>query len=500
MTYALLATAFVISTCGLVYELIAGTVASYLLGDSVTQFSTVIGVYLFSMGIGSFLSKYITKNVIPTFVQVELLVGILGGCSATILFLLFEHVDNFRIVLYGLVALIGILIGLEIPLLMRILKDRLEFKDLVSQVFTFDYVGALLASLLFPLILVPYLGLIRSSFLFGLLNTAVAIWTLHLFRNDLPGLRYLKGTAVALVLALASGFAFSEKLMTIAESSTFPDPIIYSTSTPYQRIVITGGGKELKLFLNGNLQFNSRDEYRYHEALVHPGMASLKDPRNILVLGGGDGLAIREILKYPSVESVTLVDLDRQMTELFKGQELLSRLNQHSFDDPRVKIINDDAFVWLRRSKEQFDFVVVDFPDPSNYSLGKLYSDKFYGTIKNVLKPDGLIVIQSTSPYYAKNSYWCVVNTLNSVGLNTTAYHAYVPSFGDWGYVIASKGPFIPAKRYPDGLRYVSPDTVAQMLIFPGDMMPTVKAVNKLNNQALVHLFESEWSEYVDTH
>ncbi len=247
MTYALLITAFIISTCGLIYELIASTVASYLLGDSVTQFSTVIGVYLFSMGVGSFLSKYIEKNVVFTFIQVEMLVGMVGGCSAAILFSFFDQVENFRILLYSLVGIIGILIGLEIPLLMRVLKNRLEFKDLVSQVFTFDYVGALLASLLFPLVLVPYLGLLRASFLFGLLNVFVSLWTIHLFREELPWLKTLRTSAIILIISLTCGFVYSDRIVNLAESANFQETIIYSTSTPYQRIVVTGG-RDMRLF------------------------------------------------------------------------------------------------------------------------------------------------------------------------------------------------------------------------------------------------------------
>ncbi len=501
LTYPLLITAFVISTCGLVYELIAGTIASYLLGDSVTQFSMVIGVYLFSMGVGSYLSKFIEKNLVLTFVQVELLVGLLGGCSAALLFLLFEYVDSFRIVLFAIVGLIGALIGLEVPLLMRVLKDRLEFKDLVSKIFTFDYVGALFASLLFPLVLVPVLGLVKSSFMFGLFNIFVAIWTIDLFKKELPWITVLRSTAFLLVIVLVCGFAFSEKFMSISEAATFPDNVIYSSSTPYQRIVITGSGKDYRLYLNGNLQFSSRDEYRYHEALVHPGMASLSAPHSALVLGGGDGMAVRELLKYPSLEKITLVELDKKMTSLFSSEGLLSGLNMNSLNNKKVQIIHEDAFVWLRGCKSKFDFIVVDFPDPSNFSLGKLYSDTFYKYLAKVLADHGLLVVQSTSPFYAKNSFWCVVNTLNSAGLHTTPYHAYIPSFGDWGYVLASRGDFLPPSKYPVGLRYLSVDSFAQMLHFPDDMKATVpKTVNRLNNQALVHLFESEWSDYVDTH
>jgi spermidine synthase len=231
-------------------------------------------------------------------------------------------------------------------------------------------------------------------------------------------------------------------------------------------------------------------------------MASLDDPKDILVLGGGDGMAVRELLKYPSVRSITLVDLDKKMIRLFTEQDLLTRLNKKSLSDAKVSVIISDAFVWLRTCPKRFDLALVDFPDPSNYSLGKLYSDTFYRALKKVLKPEGMVVIQSTSPYYAKNSFWCVVNTLASVGFQTTPYHAYVPSFGDWGYVIGSQSPFKPASqdRYPAGMRYISAAMLPQMLFFPEDMQPTVHSVNKLNNQALVHLFESEWSEYVEVH
>jgi spermidine synthase len=351
-------------------------------------------------------------------------------------------------------------------------------------------------------VLVPYLGLMRTAFLFGLFNLGVALWSIHIFKEQLPWQKTLRSTAFVLIVSLVCGFAYSDRLMGIAESATFQDPVIYSTSTLYQRIVITSNSKDLRLFLNGNLQFSSRDEYRYHEALVHPAMTSCPNPQDILVLGGGDGLAVRELLKYPSVRSITLVDLDKKMTDLFKTQIILTRLNENSLNNPKVKLIVSDAFVWLKGTEQRFDVAIVDFPDPSNYSLGKLYSDTFYRTLKHVINPQGIVVVQSTSPFYAKDSFWCVDATLASVGFHTAPYHAYVPAFGDWGYVIGSLSPFEPAaqERYPPGLRYVSADTFKQMLCFAKDMMPTASNINKLNNQILVHLFESEWSEYVDVH
>jgi spermidine synthase len=495
--FVLLFSVFVIATCGLVYELISGALASYLLGDSITQFSTVIGVYLFSMGVGSFLSKYIQKNLTSIFVQVELLIGLIGGSSAAILFVSFEHVASFRILLYSLVSITGILVGLEIPILMRILKSRFEFKDLVSQVFTFDYVGALIASLLFPLVLVPHLGLIRSSFLFGIFNVLIAIWTLYLFQEKLGVASLLRKSAFFILGVLVLGVVYSERIMSLAEGAGYPDPIVYAKSSQYQRIVLTKSKADLRLYLNGNLQFSSRDEYRYHEALVHPAMAAIAFPKRVLVLGGGDGLAVREILKYPGVESVTLVDLDSEMTQFFSKHPALVRLNQGALSSEKVKVINTDAFVWLRDNQEIFDFIVVDFPDPSNYSIGKLYSNTFYRLLKESLNENGAIVIQSTSPYIAKKTFWCVDATLRSVGFQTTPYHVYIPSFGEWGYVLATHRSFSMPKRFPDGLKFINAQVVQDMVHFPEDMRVKMTQVNKLNNQILVRFFEDEWSEYI---
>ncbi len=311
---ALLASAFVVATCGLVYELLASTLASYLLGDSVTQFSTVIGSYLFAMGIGSWCSRYVKRDELRLFVRVELLIAILGGFSAAALFLLFPLVDHFRVALYSIVLAIGFLVGLEIPLLIRILRGY-DFREVVSNVLTFDYVGALAASLLFPLVLMPHLGMIRTGFLFGFANAAVALaLLLTLPRAARLGLE--KAVAVVILIALAAGFAGAERLQKWAEVASYAEPVIYAESSRFQRIVLTRRDDDLRLYLNGNLQFSSRDEYRYHEALVHPAMGRVASPRNVLILGGGDGLAAREVLRYPSVERVTLVDLDPAMTDL----------------------------------------------------------------------------------------------------------------------------------------------------------------------------------------
>lgn len=501
MAYLLLFSVFVIATCGLVYELIAGTLASYLLGDSVTQFSTIIGTYMFAMGIGSWLSRYVNRDLLGTFIKIEILIGLIGGCTAALLFSIFEYVTSFRIPLYGIVTLIGILVGIEIPLLLRILKDQFDFKDLVSKVFTFDYIGALVASILFPLMLVPYLGLIRSGFLFGMMNVGVALWMLYRFGEHISQLYVHRFSAIIVFIALLFGFVYGNRIMDVAESGMFPDKVIYSTSTPYQRIVLTKAPHDLRLFLNNNLQFSTRDEYRYHEALVHPGLGSLENPKSVLIFGGGDGLAAREVLKYPSIESITLVDLDSAMTQLFSRNELLTNLNQKALLSPKMHVVNGDAFLWMKSyvanaQNKPFDFVVIDFPDPSNYSIGKLYSLTFFKLLNQMVAEDGIAVVQSTSPYIARKSYWCVNNTLAAAGFTTTPYHTYVPSFGEWGFVMAGHRPFTPADHYPDGLRFIAPATVAQMLYFPDDMKALQTDINRLDNQVLVRYFDEEWAEY----
>lgn len=497
MQILLLFSVFVIATCGLVYELIAGALASYLLGDSITQFSTIIGVYLFSMGIGSYLSKFISKNLIGVFIQVEIIIGLVGGFSAAMLFVSFEYVEYFRVLLYGMISIIGILVGLEIPLLMRILEGQFEFKELVSKVFTYDYIGALLASLLFPLVLVPHLGLVRTGFLFGIMNVLVAIWTIFMFKDKIRFLNLLRTSAIGILFTLIGGFVYSDEILDFSETNSYEDKVIYSKTTKYQRMVLTKGGNDLRLFLNGNLQFSSRDEYRYHEALVHVGLASQKDAKKVLILGGGDGLAIREVLKYPNVNKITLVDLDQEMTKLFRTHKALVKLNENAINSSRVEVINSDAFIWLKTNKIKYDFIVVDLPDPSNFSVGKLYTNSFYRSVKEAMSENGQIVVQSTSPYVARKSFWCVNSTIQSVGLKTTPYHVYVPAFGDWGYILASKKDFKPSLEYPENLKFVNSELVSSMLVFSKDMLVSEKVVNKLNNQILVRYFDEEWANYV---
>lgn len=497
MNPALIVSVFVVASCGLAYELIMAALASYLLGDSILQFSSIIGVYMFAMGIGAHLTRYISdRDALSRFIDIEILVGIVGGVSALLLFVLFGFsAAPFRSVLYGLVLIIGIITGMELPLVMRVLNLReVEFKEVVSRVLTFDYLGALAVSLLFPLILAPKLGMARSALLFGILNTAVALLTARLFKQELSRYQRLRMRGNIVLLVLLLFFCYANHITNKAEQHYFGDPVVFSTASPYQRLVITKWHNDTRLFLNGNLQFSSVDEARYHEALVLPVMEQNPQASHILILGGGDGLAAREVLKYPQVSQITLVDLDASMTRVFRTSAALRELNQNSLNHPKLRIINADAAQWLQHNQEKFDVVIIDFPDPSNFSLGKLYSVPMYRMVARHLNPHGNLVVQSTSPYFAPNAFWCIVNTLEAAGLKTLPFHVYVPSFGEWGYVMANQtGEFLIPDHYRVPTRYLDAETTREMFVFPKDMQRRAVEPNHLNTQKLVEYFEADW-------
>jgi spermidine synthase len=382
---------------------------------------------------------------------------------------------------------------------MRLLKDSLNFEQIVSRVLTFDYIGALLASIIFPLLFIPYLGLAKTSIFFGILNVLTGIFTAVLFKEKLLHYKRQLFSGIICLVFLVSLFAYAETLTSLLESQSFPGKIIHAQSTSYQRIIVTRNEKDIRLFLNGNLQFSSDDEHRYHEALVHPAMQGSKQVKNVLILGGGDGIAMREVLKYPELEHVTLIDLDPSMTKLFKTHPALIEINKHSMLNKKATVINDDAFAWLRKNQNQYDCIIVDFPDPSTYAIAKLYTNTFYTELAKHIDNDGWCVVQCTSPYAAKNSFWTIDTTIRSAGFNTIPYYNMVPSFGMWGYILCSKqNAYTIHRPLPTALKYYTENEFAVMRQFSGDMQPTKKLeVNKLNNQVLVSVFEEEWNKYL---
>jgi spermidine synthase len=380
----LLFSVLVVATCGLVYELINATMASYLLGDSVTQFSLVIGVYLSAMGLGSWLSRFVVRRLANRFITIQLIIALVGGFSAPALFLGFAVLDGIRPLLFAILIVVGTMVGLEIPLLMRLMPGKRELKDLVAQVLAFDYIGALLASIAFPLLLLPWLGLVRTSLLFGTFNAAVALWSARAFRAELVRPHWVTAQALIVLLLTGGSLLAGARIESFGERQLYDSPVIFSQKTRYQRLTITRWSDDVRLYIDGNLQFSSADEHRYHESLIHPAFAAreqlAKTPaRRVLVLGGGDGLAVRELLRYPAVTSIDLVDLDPEMTRLFRELPALAELNAGSLADPRVTVHNADAMRWLEQRRtgnqpgdalEPWDIIVVDLPVPRSRPTG----------------------------------------------------------------------------------------------------------------------------------
>jgi spermidine synthase len=333
--------------------------------------------------------------------------------------------------------------------------------------------------------------------MFGLLNAGVGLYGTWLLRPLLRGVAMLRARAAVVIVLLLVAFAEANVLTSMAEEDLFVDEIVYATTTAYQRIVVTRGRAGFQLFLNGNLQFSSADEYRYHEALVHPVFASATQaPRRVAILGGGDGLALREVLKHRGVEHVTLVDLDPKMTHLSRAFPPLAELNRHAFDDPRVTVINEDAMLWIERERSLFDAVIVDFPDPNSFALGKLYTTRFYKMLRARLAPGAAVSVQCTSPLFARKSYWCVIRTMEAAGLHVRPYQTTVPSFGVWGFALARTEPFAIPRRVDVPVQFLDPPTLAAMFVFPRDMAPLPVEINRLDNQMLVRYYEDEWRKW----
>ncbi|MFW0783206.1 polyamine aminopropyltransferase [Gordonia sp. CPCC 206044] len=500
---SLLAVVFVCAACGLVYELALVSLGSFLIGNTATQASIVLAVMVFAMGIGSLAAKPLQPQSITAFATIELLLALIGGFSVMGLYAAFAYLSLYTPGLVVVAFVLGLLIGAEIPLLM-VLLQRIRRQDAgtaVADIFAVDYIGALIGGLCFPFLLLPLFGQLKGALIVGLVNAAAGCFLVFVvFRRDLGRTaRVVLGVcAVAVVAVLIAGLALAGRFEVTARQALFRDPIVAAERTPYQDIVITERrtalGPDTRLFLNGDLQFSSIDEYRYHESLVHPAMAG--QHRRVLVLGGGDGLALREILRYPDVDEATLVELDPEMIRLARTDSRLTRLNESSMDDPRSTIISADAFSWLRDNRQRFDVIVVDMPDPDESATAKLYSTEFYALVGAHLAPGGRVVVQSGSPYFAPKSFWCIGATLADAGLQTVPYHVDVPSFGDWGYFLA--GTTTPPLRLasPERLRFLNESELAAAAVFPADRPALDMPASTLMDPRILRYAQGEWSVY----
>ncbi len=477
----LLVTTLLISVCSIIYELLISSISSYLQGDSVTQFSITIGLYMSAMGIGSYISKYIKNKLFNKFVFIEMGVGILGGFSSLILFLVNIYTEIYIMIMYILIVLIGILVGLEIPLLTRIIENNeSNVRKNLANIFTFDYIGGLVGSILFPILLFPKLGFITTAFLVGTINIVVALIIVLKYKKFILNYKAVKTISIILLVFIILFLCIGDLITKTIEEGLYRDDVILSKQTTYQKIVMTKHKDDLRLFLDGNLQFSSTDEYRYHEALVHIPMMYAENHSRVLVLGGGDGLAVREILKYNDVKEVILVDIDKEMTDLCANDNQISALNENSLKNKKVTVINGDGYMYVKENKDKFDVIIIDFPDPNNESLNKLYTNVFYNYIKANLTENGVMVCQSTSPYYAKKSFWCIHKTIQSQFNTVIPYHLQVPSFGDWGFNLAFNGNN-ERKSLNVETKFLNSSNIDSMLTFGNDEIIALDQVEENN-------------------
>ena len=485
----LMLTTLIISGCSICYELIISAVSSYLVGDSTLQYSVTIGLYMCAMGLGSFLSKYMKKDLFNWFVGIEIGVGLIGGISSLVLFLANLYLKQYQLVMYAEIIVIGTFVGAEIPILTRIIEqDEENLRVTISSIFSFDYIGGLIGSIAFPLLLLPHLGYFATAFLVGSMNALAAVLIVFKYAKRIKKAAGYKLAAISLFLAMMVGAVFSENISAVIEGGLYRDKIILSEHTQYQHIVMTKHKDDLRLFIDGNIQFCSLDEYRYHEALVHIPMAQASKQEKVLVLGGGDGLAVRELLKYPETE-ITLVDLDAEMIQLCRENPQVSTLNEGALSNERLTIVIDDAYRYLEETEEIYDVILVDLPDPNNDALNKLYTNIFYRMCGNHLSEDGVLAVQSTSPYYAKKAYWCVAKTLESEGFFVDSYHLQVPAFGDWGFHMAAKQKLSQEYELSVETKYLSEENIPALFAFGKDEVDLDVQINSLSHPMLIQYY-----------
>lgn len=430
---------FATGCAGIVAEFVLSTLASYLLGNPTLQWTLVMSMMLFAMGVGSRLSRHIEARLLDRFIAIEFVLSVLCATSGAAAYFGTAVMGQSAAVIYGYAIAIGVLIGMEIPLVARLNEAYEALRLNLSGVMEKDYYGALLGGLLFAFFALPHLGLTYTPIVLGAVNFSVASVLLWRFRGltAMPA-RLTSGFAAVGVL-LAALTLLIRPIVMFGEQSRYRDRIVFERQTPYQQIVMTEWKGHHWLYLNESVQFSTYDEERYHEPLVHPAMQLAADPRQVLILGGGDGLALREVVKYPRVERVTLVDLDPAMIDLARTHPVLTSANGDAFRDPRVEVVTDDAGSFLEALAEIYDVIIVDLPDPKGPSLARLYSREFYRTCERHLSASGVLVTQSSSPLHANRAFVCIYRTMQDAGFAVLPYHNALPTMGVWGWNLGMK-------------------------------------------------------------
>lgn len=432
---------FATGLSGIVAEYILSTLATYFLGDSVLQWTMIMSIMMFSMGLGSRISRSIKTNLLEKFIFIEFTLSFLVCFSSLAAYTISAWSSLTGVAIYGLSILIGLMIGMEIPLVIRLNTEFQVLRVNISSVLENDYYGSLAGGIFFAFVGLPYLGLTYTPIVLGLVNFSVAIGLLIILWHKIEVKIRIRIAAVATLLSfvLVSAFFFAQPIIRFGEQKKYKDKVVYTEQSKYQKIVITQWKNDYWLFINGNQQLSTFDEEMYHEPLVHPALSLTKTPYNILILGGGDGCAVREILKYPEVQKIILVDLDPAMTNLGKNNEIMTRINENAFDNEKVSVINTDGYNYIESTDEMFDVIIVDLPDPKTIEISRLYSYEFYSKCYKHLRKYGVIVTQAGSPYFASKAYSCINKTMAKAGFTTLPMHNQVVTLGEWGWILGAK-------------------------------------------------------------
>lgn len=432
---------FATGLSGIVAEYILSTLASYFIGDSAVQWSLIVSVMLFSMGLGSRISKYLEGNLLLKFIGVEFALSLLVSFSSLLAYSAAGLTEYVGLLIYGLSILIGLLIGLEIPLVIRLNEEFESLKVNIASVMEKDYLGSLVGGLFFAFVGLPIIGLTYTPFILGFINFMVAIGLYITVKREIASnsKTWLGISALAILSIMSIGALKAQDIILFGEQSRYKDKVVFSAQSKYQKIVMTQWKEHYWLYLNGNQQLSTLDEDKYHEALIHPAMALAGSVKQALVLGGGDGCAARELLKYPGIESITVVDLDSMMTGLAARHPILTELNDSAFHHPKVSTQNADAFTWLEKSEGMFDIIIIDLPDPRSVELNRMYTEEFYRMCYLKLRPHGSLITQAGSPYFATQAFRCIDTSMASAGFETLPLHNHVITLGEWGWVLGQK-------------------------------------------------------------
>jgi spermidine synthase len=500
---------FATGLAGIVGEYILSTLATYFLGDSVFQWTMILSIMLFAMGVGSRISTYFKTKILEKFLIAEFALSILTSTAALATYFFMGQTESIGVIIYGFSISIGLLIGMEIPLVTRINEENEELRTNIAGVMENDYYGSLLGGLFFVFVGLPYLGLTHTPFVLGGINLLVAIALFFRLKKYLAPV-YKTAFAIAIptitCLLLFLGFN-ADKIVLYGEQKRYNDKVVFSKQTRYQKITITQWKEHYWLYLNGSKQLCTFDEFLYHEPLVHPVMKLTKDPRHVLILGAGDGCAIREVLKYPSVEEITLVDIDPEMTRIGKTNEIFTKMNDSAYYNSKVKVVNQDAFQYLENTDQFYDVMILDFPDPKSIDLNRVYTKEFYMLCNKRLRPFGHIVTQAVSPYYTTKAFRSIEKTMTASGFQTLPIHNHVYSFGEWGWVIGSKQrtstdikKFLLETTYDDlEVEWITKESMNLMTSFGKDLVKADSVeVNTIHNPVLYRYYlDGTWVKFL---